>query len=133
MWARIGRAARIHSMRNSIGLAARWPRWPSAEKRQRLQGLIARIALKPEGQEIGVRPILLADILRRGEEIGAREPRAVPDEPVLVLTIAAGPRTVPLERPKEIFGVSGGTHTGIGRLTGPRGRSTSALPPRNES
>ncbi len=30
-------------------LAARWPRMPSVEKRQRLQGLIARITLNPEG------------------------------------------------------------------------------------
>jgi hypothetical protein len=30
-------------------LAKRWPRMPSVEKRPRLQSLIARITLKPEG------------------------------------------------------------------------------------
>ena len=38
----------------------RWPRWPFVEKRQRLQGLIARIAMKPAGLEIGVRPTVLS-------------------------------------------------------------------------
>ncbi len=54
-------------------------RMPSVEKRQRLQGLIARITLNPEGLEIGTRTAHLADILRRGEETGTREPMALPD------------------------------------------------------
>jgi hypothetical protein len=61
---------------------------PSVEKRRRLQGLIAGITLNPEGLEIGIRTAHLADILRRGEEIGTCEPMALPDRPVLVLTIA---------------------------------------------
>ncbi len=79
-------------------LAARWPRMPSVEKRQRLQSLIARITLNPEGLEIGIRTPHLADILRRGEEIGAREPMAVPDEPALVLTIAARLKRTGMEK-----------------------------------
>ena len=79
-------------------LAARWPRMLSVEKRQRLQSLIARITLKPEGLEIGIRTTHLADILRRGEEIGARESMAVPDEPVLVLTIAARLKRTGMEK-----------------------------------
>ncbi len=79
-------------------LAARWRRMPSAEKRQRLQGLIARITLKPEGLEIGIRTTHLADILRRGEEIGACEPMALPDQSVLVLTIAARLKRTGMEK-----------------------------------
>jgi len=79
-------------------LAARWPRMPSAEKRQRLQGLIARITLKPEGLEIGIRTTHLADLLRSGGEIGAREPMALPDQPVLVLTIAARLKRTGMEK-----------------------------------
>jgi hypothetical protein len=70
-------------------LAKRWPRMPYVEMRQRLQGLITRITLNLEGLEIGIRIAHLADILRRSEEISARELMALPDQPVLVLTIAA--------------------------------------------
>ncbi len=79
-------------------LAKRWPRMPSVEKRQRLQGLIARIALNPEGLEIGIRTAHLADILRSGEEIGTCEPMTLPDEPVLVLTIAARLKRTGMEK-----------------------------------
>ncbi len=70
----------------------------SVEKRQRLQGLIARITLKPEGLEIGIRTVHLAHILRSGEEIGACEPHALPDQPVLVLTIAARLKRTGMEK-----------------------------------
>ncbi len=70
-------------------LAKRWPRMPSVEKRQRLQSLIALITLNPESLEIRIRTPHLADLLRRGEEIVTREPMDLPDQPVLVLTIAA--------------------------------------------
>jgi hypothetical protein len=71
---------------------------PSVEKRQRLQGLIARITLNPEGLEIGIRTAHLADILRRGEEIGTCEPMTRPGEPVLVLTIAARLKRTGMEK-----------------------------------
>ena len=77
----------------------------SAEKRQRLQGLIARIVLNPESLEIRIRTTYLADILRRGEEISAREPMAVPDEPVLVLTIAARLKRTGMEK-KLVIGAA---------------------------
>ena len=79
-------------------LATRWPRMPSVERRQRFQGLIARIALNPESLEIGIRTAHLADLLRSGGEIGARESMAVPDEPVLVLTIAARLKRTGMEK-----------------------------------
>ena len=72
---RISEAHEIETViAEASSLAARWPRMPSVEKRQRLQGLIARITLKPDGLEIGVRTAHLADILRSAEEIGTREP-----------------------------------------------------------
>ncbi len=40
---------RFMRLSEASSLAARWPRMPSVEKRQRLQGLIARITLNPEG------------------------------------------------------------------------------------
>ena len=87
---RISQAHEIGTLiSGAVSLAARWPRMPSVEKRQRFQGLIARITLNPEGLEIRIRTAHLADILRRGEEIGTCEPVPLPDEPVLVLTIAA--------------------------------------------
>ena len=71
---------------------------PSVEKRQRLQRLIARITLNPEGLEIRIRTVHLADILRSGEEIGACEPMTLPDQPVLVLTIAARLKRTGMEK-----------------------------------
>ncbi len=79
-------------------LAERLPRMPSVEKRQRFLGLIARITLKPEGLEIGIRTAHLAEILRRGEEIGNCEPMTRPGEPVLVLTIAARLKRTGMEK-----------------------------------
>ena len=74
---------------SASNLAGRWPSMPTNEKCQRLQDLIARITLKPEGLEIRIRTAHLANILRRGEEIGTCEPMALPDQPVRVLTITA--------------------------------------------
>jgi hypothetical protein len=71
---------------------------PSVEKRQRLQGLIARITLKPEGLEIRIRTAHLADILRSGEETPEGEPGGLPDEAVLVLTIAARLKRTGMEK-----------------------------------
>ncbi len=87
-------------------LAERWPRMTVAQKRQRLQGLIARITLKPKGLEIRIRTAHLADILHRGEEIGTGEPMVLPDERFLVLTIAARLRRTGMEKKFLI----GGTH-----------------------
>ena len=96
---RISQAHEIETLiAEASSLAARWPRMPSVEKRQRLQGLIARITLKPDGLEIGIRAAHLAAILRRGEEIGTCEPMALPDQPVLVLTIAARLKRTGMEK-----------------------------------
>jgi len=78
---------------------------PSVEKRQWLQSLIARITLKPESLEIGIRIAQLADIPRNGEEIGAREPMALPDQSVLVLTISARLKRTGMEK-KLLIGVA---------------------------
>ncbi|MHA1133668.1 MAG: recombinase family protein, partial [Alphaproteobacteria bacterium] len=79
-------------------LVERWPRMPFVEKRQRLQGLVDRITLKPESLEIAIRTAHLADILRRAEEIGTCGPNALPDQPVLVLTIAARLKRTGIEK-----------------------------------
>jgi AraC-like DNA-binding protein len=71
---------------------------PFVEKRQRLQGLLARVTLKPESLEIAIRTAHLADILRSGEEIGPCEPNALPDQPILVLTIAARLKRTGIEK-----------------------------------
>ena len=96
---RISQAHEIETLiAAASGLAERWPRMPSVEKRQRLQRLIARITLNPEGLEIRIRTVHLADILRSGEEIGACEPMTLPDQPVLVLTIAARLKRTGMEK-----------------------------------
>ena len=96
------RITQAHEIETLIGesssLAKRWPRMPSVEKRQRLQRLIARITLNPEGLEIRIRTVHLADSLRRGEKIDAHESVTVPDEPVLVLTIAARLKRTGMEK-----------------------------------
>jgi AraC-like DNA-binding protein len=99
-------------------LAERWPRMPATQKRQRLQGLVARITLKPESLEIWIRSTPLADILRSGEEISATEPMALPDEPVLVLTIAAQLKRTGMEKKLLIGGANGrsGTKADVGLL-----------------
>ena len=81
------------------------------EKRQRLQGLIARITLNPEGLEIGIRTAYLGHILRRGEEIGADQPIALPDQPVLVLTIAAQLKRTGMQKKLLIGGTNKGSRT----------------------
>ena len=87
-------------------LAEQWPRMPSVEKRQCLQGLIARITLNPEGLEIRIRIAYLGHLLRRGQEIGAYQPIALPNQPVLVLTIAAQLRRTGMEKKLLIGGLN---------------------------
>ena len=87
-------------------LAERWPRMAFVEKRQRLQGLIARITLNPEGLEIRIRTSYLGHILRRGAETGACQPIALPDQPVLVLTIAAQLKRIGMEKKLLIGGTN---------------------------
>jgi site-specific DNA recombinase len=86
------------------GLAERWPRMLFAEKRLLLQGLVDRVTLKPESLEIAIRTAHLADILRNGEEIGPREPNTLPDQPILVLTIAARLKRIGFEKKLLIEG-----------------------------
>jgi DNA invertase Pin-like site-specific DNA recombinase len=96
---RISQAHEIETLiSGASSLAARWPRMPSVEKCQRLRGLIARITLNPEGLEIRIRTVHLADILRSGEEIGTCEPMTRAGEPVLVLTIAARLKRTGMEK-----------------------------------
>ena len=83
---------------NATTLAARWPRMPSAKKRQLFQNLIARVIMKPQGLEIGIRTAGLAEFLRSGGESAAYELTAPPDEPVLVLVIAARLKRTGMER-----------------------------------
>ncbi|GBE43683.1 hypothetical protein BMS3Bbin10_01763 [bacterium BMS3Bbin10] len=71
---------------------------PFVEKRQRLQGLLDRVTLTPESLEIAIHTAHLADILRSGEEIGPWEPNAPPNQPILVLTIAARLKRIGIEK-----------------------------------
>jgi len=87
-------------------LAEQWPSMSAAQKRQRLQGLIARITLKPEGLEISIRTAHLTDILRSGEEISIGEPIALSDQPVLVLTVAARLKRTGMEKKLLIGGAN---------------------------
>jgi len=96
---RISKAHEIETLiAEASNLAQRWPRMPSVEKRLRLLGLIARITLIPEGLEIGIHTAHLADTLRSGEEKGVHEPATLPDQPVLVLTIAARLKRMGMEK-----------------------------------
>jgi len=99
-------------------LAERWLHLPAAQKRQRLQGLVARITLKPRDLEIRIRSAYLADLLRSGEVIGACQPMALPDEPVLVLTIAARLKRTGMEKKLLIGGANerSGTKADAGLL-----------------
>ena len=92
-------------MANAAKLAARWPRMPSAHKRQLLQNLIVGITVKPNGLKIRIRAAHLAEVLRRGGETAARELMARPDEPVLVLKIAARLKRAGMEKKLLIEGV----------------------------
>jgi IS1 family transposase len=60
----------------------------------------------------------LADILRSGEKIGATEPMALPDQPVLVLTIAARLKRTGMEKKLLIGGTNkrSGTKADAGLL-----------------
>ncbi len=73
---------------------------------QRLQGLIARITLDPEDLEIGIRTAYVGDMLRRGEKFGAYQPNALPDQPILVLTIAAPLKRTGMEKKFLIGGTN---------------------------
>jgi DNA invertase Pin-like site-specific DNA recombinase len=103
-----GRTSQGHEIETLIAeassLGKRWPSMPYVEKRQRLQGLIARVTLNPEGLEIRIRTAYLGDILRRGKESGADQPIALPDQPVLVLTIAAQLKRTGMEKKLLIGG-----------------------------
>jgi DNA invertase Pin-like site-specific DNA recombinase len=90
----------------AASLAVRWPHMATVEKRQWLQGLIARVTLNPEGLEIRIRTAYLGEILRRGDEIGANETIALPDQPVLVLTIAARLKRTGIEKKLLIGGTN---------------------------
>lgn len=79
-------------------VAERWPSMSAAEKREWLQGLIVRITLKPAELEIAIRVAHLVNILRNGGEIGAHEPKLLPNEPTLVLTIAAKLKRTGIEK-----------------------------------
>jgi len=102
--------SRAHEIETLIAgassLAARWPRMATVEKRQWLQGLIARVTLNPESLEIWIRTTCLGEILRRGEEIGAKSATAVPDQPFLVLTTAAQIKRTGMEKKLLIRGTN---------------------------
>jgi DNA invertase Pin-like site-specific DNA recombinase len=102
--------SQAHEMETLIAeassLANRLPRMASVEKRQRLQGLIARITLNPEGLEIGIRTAYLGDMLLRGKEIGPNYTIALPDQPLLVLTTAAQLKRTGMEKKLLIGGTN---------------------------
>jgi DNA invertase Pin-like site-specific DNA recombinase len=85
-------------------LAARWPRMGSAEKRQWLKGLVARVTLNPEGLEIRIRTACLVEFLRSGAEFGAKSSAALPDQPFLVLTTTAQLKRTGMEKRLVIGG-----------------------------
>jgi AraC-like DNA-binding protein len=122
MGALTGTISEAHEIETLIieasSLAKRWPRLPFVERRQWLQGAIARITLNPKSLEIRVRSAPLVGLLRSGEEIGATEPMALPDEPVLVLTIAAQLKRTGMEKKLLIGGANGrsGTKADVGLL-----------------
>ena len=70
----------------------------SVEKRQRLWGLITRIMLNSKGLEVRIRTVYLRLILRNDNEIGACEPMALSDQPILVLTFAAQLKRTGIEK-----------------------------------
>jgi hypothetical protein len=116
---RISEAHEIETLiAEASSLAERWPRMAAAQKRQRLQGLIARITLKPKGLEIRIRLAPLADLLRSRAAISACEPMALLDEPVLVLTIAARLKRAGMEKKLLIGGTNerSGTKADAGLL-----------------
>jgi len=99
-------------------LAKRWPRMPFVERRQWLQGAIARITLNPKSLEIRLRSEPLVNLLRSGEEIGAHDQTTLPDQPVLVLTIAARLKRTGMEKKLLIGGANkrSGTKADAGLL-----------------
>jgi len=82
----------------AFNLARGWPRMLSIEKRQRFQRLIARITFKPKGLGIRVRTAYLRHMLQSGEKIGDYNPVATPDQPILILTVAAQLKRTGIEK-----------------------------------
>ena len=68
-------------------------------------------AVLTEGLEIRIRTAYLSHMLRRGQEIGAYQPIALPGQPVLVLTIAAQLKRTGMEKKLLIGGMNNPSRT----------------------
>jgi len=82
----------------AAGLAERWQSLPAAEKRQWIRRVVARITVAPTTIEIGVRSGQLAEILQSDGPLGDSEAPVLPDEPIMVLTVAARLKRMGIEK-----------------------------------
>ena len=82
----------------AAGLAERWQSLHATEKRQWIRKVVARVTVKPTTIEIGIRSGQLAEILQSDGPLGDGEAPVLPDEPIMVLTVAARLKRTGIEK-----------------------------------
>lgn len=119
-----------HEVENLVteaaGLAERWQSLHTTEKRQWIRKVVARVTVTPTTIAIGIRAGQLAEILQSDGPLGDSEEPVLPDEPIMVLTIAARLKRMGIEK-KLVIGdgikrsrakVDAGLHKLIARAYG---------------
>ena len=95
-------APRAHEIEALIAeaatLAGRLPRLSAVEKRRRLQVLVLAITLRPENLEMAIRTTPLADRPRGDGIVDAPGPSSKPEQPDLVLRVAARLKRTGMEK-----------------------------------
>ncbi len=79
-------------------LAERLQSLPAVEKRQWFRKIVARVTVKPATIEIGIRSGQLPEILQSEGPLGDGEAPVLPDEPIVVLTVAARLKRTGIEK-----------------------------------
>ena len=107
----------------AAGLAERWQSLHATEKREWIRKVVARVTVAPTTIEIGIRSGQLAEILQSDGHLGDSEDPVLPDEPIMVLTVAARLKRTGIEK-KLVIGdgikqsranVEAGLHTLVAR------------------
>ena len=110
----------------AAGLAERWQSLHTTEKRQWIRKVVARVTVMPTTIEIGLRASQLAEILQSDGYLGDGEAPVLPDEPIVVLTVAARLKRTGIEK-KLVIGdgtkqsrtnVTSGLHKLVARAYG---------------
>ena len=119
-----------HEVENLVaeaaGLAERWQSLHTAERRQWIRRIVARVTVMPAAIEIGIRVDQLANIRQCEGNLGDSEDTVLPGDPITVLTVAARLKRTGIEK-KLVVGdgtkqsrtkVDAGLHNLIARAHG---------------